>query len=93
MNSIVLARLDLYRMDAHDFMVIYQVVHLALLTIVVIEKFMSMGTKFLGNDTLINGTEIDTAHIFKHRAYVVVIKQTCQQPHIIQIEFQQIFLK
>ena len=88
MFRVILARLDLYRMCTHHCMIVNQIVHLALLEVVVIEKFMSMCAKFLSHHILIDRTKIDAANIVKNWTDVVAIKQAGKQTHIIEIEFQ-----
>ena len=93
MHSIVLTRLDFYRMDTHGSMIVNQKIHLTLLTIVVVKKLMSMGTKFLCNNAFIYRTEIDATDIVEHRSDVVVIKQSGKQSYVIQIQLQKVLLQ
>jgi hypothetical protein len=73
--------------------VVNQIVHLALLTVVVIVELMPMCAKFLGYHILIDGTEIDTANIVENGTDVVAIEYASKEAHIIQIELQQILLE
>ena len=73
MHRIILARLNFYGMSTHCDMVVNQIVDLALFAIVVIEELMTMGAQLLSNDTLINTSKINTAHVIKYRADIVMI--------------------
>lgn len=53
---------------------------------------MAMCFKFLGHNTFINSSEIDTLFIIQYRFQIIAIQFLCQHPHIIQVQFQQIFL-
>ena len=92
MLRVVLARLDFYRVGTHRLVIVNQVVHLALLAVVVIVELVAMCTKFLGHHILIDGTKVDAADIVEHRTDVVAIEYAGKKTHIVQIELQKIFL-
>lgn len=92
-HRVVLTRLDFNRIGTHGSMVIYQVVHLSLLAVVVVEELVPMSPQLLCNDILIDGAEINAADIVEHRTDVIPIEQAGKQPHIIEVKFQQILLE
>ena len=79
MLRVVLARLDFNRVGTHRGMVVNQIVHLALLAVVVIVEFMPMCAKFLGYHILIDGTEIDAANIVENGTDVVSIEYASKE--------------
>ena len=91
--GVVLARLDFNRVGTHRGVVVNQIVHLALLAVVVIVELMPMCAKFLGYHILIDGTKIDTANIVENWTDVITIEYTSKQAHIVQIELQKVFLE
>lgn len=92
-DGVVLARLDLYRVRAHGRVVVNQIVDLALLALVVVEELVTVGTQLLRHHALIDAPEVDAAYVVEYGTYVVVIELAGEQPHIVQVEFQQVLLQ
>ena len=93
MLRVVLARLDFNRVGAHRGVVVNQIVHLALLAVVVIVELMPMCAKLLSHHILIDRTEIDTANVVENGTDVVAIEYASKEAHIVKVELQQILLE
>ena len=90
MDGVVFARLHLDRQHREAVVVIYQEVHLALLLVIVIEKRMPMSQQLGGDNGFIHRAEIDAELVILDGSDVVPKQNIRQQPHIVQIKFQQV---
>ena len=89
-DIVVFPRLDLNGCYGHVFVVVYQVVHFAVLLVVVVEKVESVCTEFLGHHGFVYRAEVGAAFIAHDGHDIVAVEHASQYAHIIQIELQEV---
>ena len=78
--GIVLARLDLKGDSGKAAVIVDQVIDLALAAVVIVVQLIAMGGQFAGDDSLIDGSQIDALFIIQDGADIVPVKKARQEP-------------
>lgn len=85
MNPVVPAGFDLYRDNRQRIKIVYQEVHFALVSIIVIEEFLPMSLQFLRNNGFVNRPKINAADIIQHRRNIRTIQHVGKDANIVEI--------
>ena len=90
-DGVILARFNLNGDSGKAVVVVNKIVDLALAAVVIIEQLIAVRDQLACYYAFIDRAEIDTFFIIQHSADIVPVKKARQEPHIVEIELEQVF--
>ena len=89
-DRVILARLDFDGDGREAVVIVDQIIDLPPAPIIIVIELIPMGNKFAGHNALVYRTLVDALLVIQDSPDIVAVKDRCEYPHVVEIEFQKV---